>query len=68
MKPSFQLFVYIYLSDPDFRSKFEKDRIKAVKSLGYEMTPELKKALKRLDLEELQNLAECMGEERAWFC
>jgi hypothetical protein len=67
MKPSFDLFVYIYLTDPKFRRKFEKDRVKAVKGLGYKMTPELRKALKNLDLEELQNLAGCMG-ERAAFC
>jgi len=65
-KPSFQLFVFLYLSDEKFRRKFDKDRVKAVKSLGFKMTRELEETLEKLELEELRTLAKTMG--CPWFC
>jgi hypothetical protein len=60
-QPNFQLFVCTYLNDPEFRRRFDKDRVKALKSMGYKITPGLKNALENLDLESLRNLANFMG-------
>jgi len=65
-KPSFQLFVFLYLSDEKFRRKFDQDRVKAVKSLGFKMTRELEETLEKLEMEELRTLATTMGCPR--FC
>jgi cobalamin biosynthesis Mg chelatase CobN len=60
-EPSFQLFVCTYLNDPEFRENFDKDRVKAVKSMGYKITPAIQEALENLDLEALRNLADSMS-------
>ncbi len=56
-KSRFQKFVDKYITDAEFRKEFSRSRIKAVESLGYEITPEIKAALKALDLKSLKALA-----------
>jgi len=49
----FQLFVDRYINDPEYREKFDSDRVGALEGMGIEVTRKIKVALENLDIESL---------------
>jgi len=60
-RAQFQQFVDRHINDPKFREDFEKDKAGAVESMGWTITPEIKKALDNLDMKSLRDLGTAMG-------
>jgi hypothetical protein len=59
--PRFHQFVDRYLNDAAFRREFDRDRVEAVRSMGYTITPKIERALADLDLDSLRKLATSMN-------